>query len=89
MESLNVTNMDGMFKNATSFNQNNNNWNVSNVTNMKDMFNNAISFNQNISDYNVSNKCNVYNMFCFNTPIPFYKLKTTSFFEKPYKSMEP
>ena len=28
-------------------------------------------------------------MFCFNSPIPFYKLKTTSFFEGLYKNMEP
>ena len=28
-------------------------------------------------------------MFCFNSPIPFYKLKITSFFDEPYKSMEP
>ena len=27
-------------------------------------------------------------MFCFNTPILFYKLKTTSFFDKPYKNMD-
>ena len=51
------------------------------------MFINAISFNKNISNWNVSNNTDVYNMFCFNSPILFYKLKTTSFFDKPYKNM--
>ena len=27
-------------------------------------------------------------MFCFNTPIPFYKLKITSFFDEKYKTMK-
>ena len=40
----NVTSMEAMFKNAESFNQPLNNWNVSNVTNMEDMFYDAISF---------------------------------------------
>ena len=35
-----------MFKNATSFNQALDKWNVSNVTNMRWMFRNATSFNQ-------------------------------------------
>jgi hypothetical protein len=26
-------------------------------------------------------------MFCFNTPVIFYKLKTTLFFDEPYKNM--
>ena len=44
--------------------------------------------NYNISNWNVTNNTNVENMFCFNSPIPFYKLKTTSFFDEPYKNME-
>jgi surface protein len=44
----NVTNMDNMFYNASSFNQPLNNWNVSNVTNMDNMFDSASSFNQDI-----------------------------------------
>ena len=83
----NVRDMSYMFYNATSFNQNINNWNVSNVKNMKYMFNNATSFNQNISNWNISNNAFVNNMFCFNSSISFYKLKTTSFFDEPYKSM--
>ena len=83
----NVTNMSYMFNNATSFNQNISNWNVSNVIDMDHMFNNATSFNQNISNWNVHRYTYNYNMFCLNTPIEFYKLKTTSFFDEPYKNM--
>ena len=78
-----------MFYNATSFNQNISNWNVSNVKYMNYMFNDAISFNQNISNWNITNNTDVNNMFCFNSPILFYKLKTTSFFDEPYKTIEP
>ena len=28
-------------------------------------------------------------MLCLNSSISFYKLKTTSFFDEPYKNMEP
>ena len=80
--------MGGMFYNATSFNQKIGNWNVSNVINMKSMFNKATSFNQNIGNWNITNNTDVNNMFCFNSPILFYKLKTTSFFDEPYKSMD-
>ena len=54
---------------------------------MNYMFQNAISFNQNISNWNVKESTDIDNMFCFNTPIQFYKLKTTSFFDEPYKNM--
>ena len=51
----NVTDMGGMFGNASSFNQPLNNWNVSKVTNMSDMFRDASSFNQALDKWNVSN----------------------------------
>ena len=44
-----------MFKDARSFNQPLNNWNVSNVTDMGHMFQEATSFNQPINKWNVSN----------------------------------
>ena len=50
----NVTDMEGMFGCANSFNQPLNNWNVSNVTNMEQMFQNARSFNQPLNKWNVS-----------------------------------
>ena len=42
----NVTDMESMFLNATSFNQPLNKWNVSNVVDMGYMFRDANSFNQ-------------------------------------------
>ena len=50
-----VTDMDGMFAAATSFNQPLNNWDVSNVTSMGGMFEGASSFNQPLNKWNVSN----------------------------------
>ena len=56
---------------------------------MNCMFSNATSFNKNISNWNITNDTDVNDMFCSNSSIPFHKLKTTSFFDEPYKSMEP
>jgi surface protein len=50
-----VTNMDGLFYYASSFNQNISGWDVSKVTSMAAMFYYASSFNQNISEWDVSN----------------------------------
>ena len=50
-----VTNMEGMFDGASSFNQPLNNWDVSNVRYMNRMFYRAESFNQPLNNWNVSN----------------------------------
>ncbi|SKB44628.1 BspA family leucine-rich repeat surface protein [Maribacter arcticus] len=57
-----VTNMSGMFQ-ATPFNQDIGDWDVSNVTNMSSMFLLADSFNQNIGNWNVGNVTNMRDMF--------------------------
>ena len=80
----NVTNMDNMFQDADSFNQDINSWDVeSNVTTMRAMFldNNSSAdavhsdnvFNQNLNSWNVSNVTNMKMMFYgainFNQPL--------------------
>ena len=72
-DTSNVTNMESMFEEASSFNQPLNDWNVSNVTNMRSMFSNATSFNQPLNDWNVSNVTDMCYMFrnatAFNQPL--------------------
>ncbi|WP_452232115.1 BspA family leucine-rich repeat surface protein [Lacinutrix sp. MEBiC02595] len=60
-----VTNMDWMFFNATSFNQDISTWDVSNVTNMAYMFQGARSFNQDISAWDVRNVTTMMSMFAY------------------------
>ena len=62
-----VTNMSGMFKSATKFNQPIGGWNVSNVTNMSSMFYQARAFNQPLANWNVANVTNMFAMFCLST----------------------
>ena len=60
-----VVDMDSMFLNALSFNQDISGWNVSNVKNMRMMFKGAKSFNQNIGNWDVSNVTDMSQMFSF------------------------
>lgn len=68
-----VTNMTGMFENASSFNQSIDSWDVSNVTTMSRLFSNASSFNQPLGSWDVSEVTNMASMFrratSFNQPI--------------------
>jgi len=57
-----VTNMEQMFKDASSFNQSIGDWNVSTVTTMSLMFFYASDFNQNIGDWDVSSVSDMYGM---------------------------
>ena len=73
-----VTDMHGLFHDATSFNQPLNKWNVSNVTRMAWMFQDATSFNQPLNTWNLSNVnfmgSMFYNAESFNQPLhaPWY-----------------
>jgi|GEM_PF-4612436 len=69
----NVTDMQYMFFDTKSFNQDISGWNITNATNMNSMFMLATAFNQNISDWNVSHVANMSMTFAgassFNQPI--------------------
>ena len=58
-----VTDMSGLFSDATEFNQYIGSWDVGNVTNMSYMFGGASSFNQDIGSWDVSNVTNMRWMF--------------------------
>ena len=59
----NVTSLNHMFRNASSFNSAIDNWDTSNITDMGFTFANANSFNQNIGNWNVNNVTNMEFMF--------------------------
>ena len=72
-----VTDMNGMFWNAASFNGNVSGWDVSSVTGMRDMFIGAASFNGNVSGWDVSSVADMGGMFSF-----------TAFFNQPLDSWD-
>jgi len=55
----NVSDMQGMFRLASNFNQDVSSWNVSNVLNMFAMFRTAAAFNQNLGPWTMSNAVNL------------------------------
>ena len=72
-DTSNITDMNGMFENASSFNQPIGNWDTSKVTDMSNMFSGASSFNQPIDKWDTSSVSNMSGMFAdassFNQPI--------------------
>lgn len=60
---VNVTALQDMFYQSTSFNFDISGWDTSSVTAMNGMFNGATSFNQNIGSWNTSNVIYMYSMF--------------------------
>jgi len=68
-----VTNMSQAFSQATSFNQNINDWDVSSITKMNGMFYGATSFNQPLNKWDVSSVMHMNDMFnnatSFNQPL--------------------
>ena len=64
-----VTDMSWMFREASSFNQPLNSWDVNNVSNMQSMFAGASTFNQNLGGWNVSNVTDM--SFMFNNAASF------------------
>ena len=62
-DTVNVTNMNGVFQDQVSFNENIQHWNTSNVTCMNYMFYDASMFNQPLERWNTSNVINMSGMF--------------------------
>lgn len=74
----NITNMECLFCNFHSFNQDISFWDVSQVTNMTSMFLHAESFNQPLESWQVENVKSMHGMFAgaskFNQPLSKWKL---------------
>ena len=77
-----VTNMYGLFKGATSFNQPLNNWDVECVEDMSHMFSGATSFNQPLNNWDVWRVTNMSFMFkqatSFNQPLNWDVINVTN-----------
>jgi len=63
LDTTQLSNLNGLFKNNTTFNEYIGSWNVSNVIYMEETFMGATSFNRRISKWNISNVINMSNMF--------------------------
>ena len=61
---LQVTMMDGLFRNRRTFNEDISRWKVSNVTSMREMFQRAQAFNQPLGDWDVSKVTNIQCISC-------------------------
>ena len=77
-----VTNMSGMFAEASAFNQPLDSWDVSSVTNMGYMFQGASSFNQPLDSWDVSSVTNMRYMFVealsFNQPLDSWDVSSVT-----------
>jgi surface protein len=89
----NVTNMEGLFRRATKFNQPINNWTTSGVTTMSHMFVECVEFNQPLSSWDTQSVLSMSHMFSraleFNQDLSNFKTSSVTdmddMFYKAYK----
>ena len=62
-DTSNVTNMNGLFDDASAFNQSLSGWDTGSVSNMAGMFSGASAFNQSLSGWDTGNVTNMSQMF--------------------------
>ena len=83
-----VTDMGGMFRGCTSFNQPLNNWNVSKVTYMSSMFSGCTSFNHPLNSWDVSKVTYMSSMFSgctsFNQPLNSWDVSKVTFMDNMF-----
>ena len=88
----NVTDMDGLFSENESFNEDISKWDVSNVENMSHLFFCADSFNQDIGDWDVSKVKNMWRTFysanSFNQDIGKWDVSSVKSFEDLFKECD-
>jgi surface protein len=86
-----VTDMSGMFRNATSFTGNTsmNNWNTATITNMSNIFDTAILFNQPLGNWNTANVTTMnrafYNTSTFNQNIGTWNTSSVTNMDSMFK----
>ena len=77
-----VTDMEEMFRGASSLNSNLNSWDVSNITDMEAMFSGASIFNSNLNSWDVTSVTTMDNMFRnainFNSDITTWDMSNVS-----------
>lgn len=85
-----VTDLQGLFTDAVSFNEDLSAWDTSNVEGMNDMFSGASSFNQNIASWDTSRVTDFESMFfgaiAFNQPIGIWDVSSGKSFARMFQN---